>query len=690
MRLHIAHNVNSNLDLSSAHQFKIKASAHAFKLLVDQYRHPIRATVREIITNAVDIHIRTGQLQKIEVLAPSMINNFTFTVRDFGTGLAEDEIAAYYATFFASDKNNTDAETGGLGLGCKCPLTYTDQFTVESRQNGTQTTYLIFIAADGIPHILKQAVIDYVGHDGLTVHIPCAPDDVPEFTKEIAHAISYAGEHYFQHNTAITITREAWFEEEIPYEEDKTVVFRFLDAPKGSAAIIMGGVFYEVEMPSFDWDLRRYLEEFNTEIIAPVGAFEIHPSRESLIFRSKTVKSLKEIYLKALSTLRSSLGSLLSSQPSLADAIRFVRKQHDGLDYLSRYFSGTRVHFDWNGVVFDEFAVPSELEIKSIRIQHWRRAGTVKLELIHARNEDDTYTDILKILPKNDMCVFLNGRVSLKKFAIAHKLPEEGGLVFKGDYETARYFVEDILGLSLTVLNRSKNKQVVSGPRAVQTTGNAYEYDITSTTALSGSRSLEELIQLRDLGFAFVRVSDKAQVEALSASFDTWMTKHLITMHRGLIFIYVPASHRRICTELTLRSLNSVFADENLVTVHHSRIAMYRELRHLSIENLATGHELAWVNGLSQCIELLDEEDGWYLARFEGLRDLRSEASVVLLPVIDNNIPRSWEPYVNEVITKAAEVTKKYVDLITVLRDIPYSYINVKLLVTQWYKGATS
>ena len=127
--------------------FKLEASGHAFKVLSDNiYSRKVDAVLRELGCNARDSHIDAGkEKEPFWVVMPNP-NQPNLIIRDFGTGLSNDQVMGLYVTYFKSTKTHrtNDAVTGFLGLGSKSPLSIADNFTVDSFFNGVRSLFLIF------------------------------------------------------------------------------------------------------------------------------------------------------------------------------------------------------------------------------------------------------------------------------------------------------------------------------------------------------------------------------------------------------------------------------------------------------------------------------------------------------------------------------------------------------------------
>lgn len=99
------------------------------------------AFIREYSTNAADAHIFANKpISEILVDLPTF-ENLSFRIRDFGSGLTEEQIASVYCVFGASTKRNSNAVNGMLGYGCKAGFAHADSFTVTSWVNGEKAIY---------------------------------------------------------------------------------------------------------------------------------------------------------------------------------------------------------------------------------------------------------------------------------------------------------------------------------------------------------------------------------------------------------------------------------------------------------------------------------------------------------------------------------------------------------------------
>lgn len=123
-------------------EFSAILSGKAFTVLSDTlYTDKVLSPMREYMTNAFDAHVDAGNFEPFNVNLPTQLEP-TFSVRDFGNGLSHDDVIALLTRMFASSKENTNDQTGYLGLGSKSAFAYTNIFFVTSWFNGEELSYV--------------------------------------------------------------------------------------------------------------------------------------------------------------------------------------------------------------------------------------------------------------------------------------------------------------------------------------------------------------------------------------------------------------------------------------------------------------------------------------------------------------------------------------------------------------------
>lgn len=151
-----------------------KAMGKIMSKLTDLYNNPIQATVREIVSNALDatdVLLREGKKVKpVEIHSPSQLNPY-FVVRDHGVGMTPEIIEKVLAEYGASTKELDVTQTGEHGLGAKAPLSYVDEFFIETTRDGITSKVSVSRNDDGpLTRILSTMKTDEPS--GTTVRVP--------------------------------------------------------------------------------------------------------------------------------------------------------------------------------------------------------------------------------------------------------------------------------------------------------------------------------------------------------------------------------------------------------------------------------------------------------------------------------------------------------------------------------------
>lgn len=164
--------VENNAMSSTA--FTIQASGKMFHMVISGlYSNKAQSITRELWSNAFDAHSMVGKEDvPFEVTFPTAMTP-VFSVRDFGPGIAHDDMEGFYTVLGHSTKENTNKAVGKWGVGRMSPMSYTDTFSVVSRHKGMVAYYSVQLGPDGAPqlHVLAPPS-PTTEADGLEVSFP--------------------------------------------------------------------------------------------------------------------------------------------------------------------------------------------------------------------------------------------------------------------------------------------------------------------------------------------------------------------------------------------------------------------------------------------------------------------------------------------------------------------------------------
>ena len=279
--------VSTSENLESS-EFTIKASPKAFKILSSGlYSDKIKAIIRELSTNAYDAHIVAGHTNQFDVHLPTP-DEPNFYIRDYGPGIAKDDITSIYTKYFESNKTDSNDLVGCLGLGSKSPFAYTNDFIVTSIHDGVKCTYSAFIGQNGYPSIAKMGEENTTEPSGLKVEFLVKVVDMTNFYMK-------AGEVYKYFNIAPKfIGRQLKIEK---HAKDKTLPSGpdwYFCEESTTALAVMGNVAYPIKLSDATLSpAQQQLLSSNLCINFKIGDVDIEASREGLSYDNRTILNIK-------------------------------------------------------------------------------------------------------------------------------------------------------------------------------------------------------------------------------------------------------------------------------------------------------------------------------------------------------------------------------------------------------------
>lgn len=251
------------------------------------YKDPIGSLVREWASNALDAHTEAGVTEPIIVsLKRDEQYNWWFKVTDVGTGMSPDRITNVVSKYAASTKRASDKYLGAFGLGLKSGLAYSDSFTIITRYEGVEYTYIMYKGEEGTKIDLMRDV-PTTEKNGTTVQIQLKSfGDTNQFTNKIREQLCYFEGVYFDVSgidNSFTILKNAdWKYSSL--------------SPASQVHLVLNNVYYAI-----DWG-RLGIDAVHL----PIGlAFEVGegliptPSREDIKY-TEEAKELIKIRLSIL------------------------------------------------------------------------------------------------------------------------------------------------------------------------------------------------------------------------------------------------------------------------------------------------------------------------------------------------------------------------------------------------------
>lgn len=331
-------------NIGDMQEFKITANAKAFDILSSGlYSNKIRAIVRELSTNAYDSHIEAGK--KDVPFSVHLPNNLdpTFSVRDYGVGLSEEDVFNLYTTYFDSSKTSSNDFIGALGLGSKSPFSYTDSFVVKSFFNGTVSTYSCFLNESRIPQVAKLDEQETSEENGLYVELHVKEYDHYRFQSEA----SMMFRPYDPRPTISGVSDFKIFDFPSSIMESESWNVTSSDSSMWGNQVVVkyGKIEYTVDrygldgitnIPSSLRDFfQRLLQKNAIFIEVPLGVLDISASRESLSFDSRTAKNFISILSTVKKEIEDKIQETFNSEEDYMEAVRVFFSFRYLLDNMS-------------------------------------------------------------------------------------------------------------------------------------------------------------------------------------------------------------------------------------------------------------------------------------------------------------------------------------------------------------------
>lgn len=327
--------MNTNLRLvennaTTTKDFTIQASGKMFHMVISGlYSNKPQSITREIWSNAFDAHTMVGKKDvPFLVTFPTALTP-TFSCRDFGPGIAHEDMEGFYTVLGHSTKEDTNTAVGKWGVGRMSPMSYTDTFSVVSYHKGMVSYYAVQLGPDSSPqlHVLSEPQ-PTTEPDGLEVSFPVKRQDIQKF-QEAAEVVSYG----FDVPPLVTNSKEKEFSKIKKVFEGKDF-YVYEDRNMSGAYAQMGCVMYPIPMEHTP-RILNIVYKFD------IGDLEVTASREALSFgpNDPTADNIKKKAKEVELAMWQMMQDKINAQPKLFDAAKLAPSFSRHLPYKSLPFT---------------------------------------------------------------------------------------------------------------------------------------------------------------------------------------------------------------------------------------------------------------------------------------------------------------------------------------------------------------
>lgn len=312
--------------------------------LTHLYANPALAALREYCANAADAHKSANQTKPFEVDYKFSKTKGTLRIRDYGHGLNREQLTTIYSQYGATTKHQTNLLAGGFGLGAKSGLAVSNNFFLNTVNNGVLIEAEILKTDSGVATLRVISETSTKKASGTEIIVPLTENQFREISSNAEaqlmgyhpeqvtingspHTYSIYNEDYFipitVGNTPVAHIEIHQNETRLAYDPNAGEQPKLSDA----FSVVMGGVYYPTlpssgtinrAHPEYD-SLMEYLNHSLSEssrvvLNVPVGTVDLPPHRDSLIDTEKTWKTLFNLLLNVRTAIPLSTQRYLNSQ----------------------------------------------------------------------------------------------------------------------------------------------------------------------------------------------------------------------------------------------------------------------------------------------------------------------------------------------------------------------------------------
>lgn len=324
-------------DLLKKHEagIDVEGKKFLFSILSNQYSNKEKAVLREYTTNAWDSHVVAGNSAPIEVTLPTDLQP-TLLIRDYGTGLTQDEVLTLLGDYGASTKRGDNDTVGKMGIGSKSAITLVSQYVVTAVKDGVKNVVVFGLNENGI---LEGKVVPTCDNQPTSepngVLISLAVDDVDAMRREADLYFSkwWPGHVLVDGTEPVCV----WDAEDTVRLNDHAFAIPDHD---GGVFAVMGQVSYDVSRDLLRKVRTKFEDESTGAVVVDqlltgydesaiflhveIGAVDIAPSRESLMDSFLTIKSLTEAIQHIADSLSTKVQTAVDAEPNaFAGIIKF-------------------------------------------------------------------------------------------------------------------------------------------------------------------------------------------------------------------------------------------------------------------------------------------------------------------------------------------------------------------------------
>ncbi len=291
------------------------------------YSNPIGSIIRELTSNCYDANQESNSEKPILIYYERDEENDGVNIcfKDNGIGISPDRFKNIYMNWFSSTKREDNIQIGGKGIGSKTPLSYQDQFEIETIHNNIKYLYILYKTSDK-PKITLLSSSETNEESGTIIRIALktenrkysTEDDIYKFHQECIKQLSYFDN--------VVVKSYSWsYDNYFKIVTGKNFKYKSSEQPFDTVHICLGQVTYPL-----DWKiLKREPIKCPIALRFEIGELDVTLSRENIEYNEASIKLIESRLDAAINELTEIYNN---QSPFIGDLREYLRKKDTILD----------------------------------------------------------------------------------------------------------------------------------------------------------------------------------------------------------------------------------------------------------------------------------------------------------------------------------------------------------------------
>lgn len=306
-----------------------KQSALILSLLRNNiYSNPLLSSVKEVLSNCLDEHVKHDVKKPIDITLPNYFNS-NLTIRDYAKGISKEFMLNDYTKVGLSTKSEDNLQLGGFGLGRMSPLSYADLYTVTSVTNdhdGLRYKRNYVISKDNNKVFCSLLLEEITDDDtGVLVSFEIASKDFNAIKDYVFDNVKYIT------NVAISVNKEpapiVTFKEN--YKSFRSINVGYF---KGSLIGLIGGLPNVIKLDNLQYNLdSKYFDYISNRltgnyIVFDIGIGQVDQSADkSIQLSERTKKYLANVITTLVDDFKELVEIKIKDFTNYIDIIKFLK-----------------------------------------------------------------------------------------------------------------------------------------------------------------------------------------------------------------------------------------------------------------------------------------------------------------------------------------------------------------------------